>query len=128
VPRQPGDLGGELGEGSPARRAELRLAVRQERDLLPHTLRVSLRDARQPLELGERQAERLPHVPDRAPRAIGREARDERRVLVPVALGDGDDQLLADVSREVEVDVWHGVELPVEEPAEREVGSHRIDV
>jgi hypothetical protein len=49
-------------------------------------------------------------------------------VLVPVALGERDDQLLADVAREVEVDVGHRVELPVEEPAQREAGLDRVDV
>jgi hypothetical protein len=42
-------------------------------------------------------------------------------VLAAVALGDGDDQLLADVAREVEVDVGHGRQLAVEEAPEREV-------
>ena len=60
---------------------------------------------REPFELREREAERLPHVADRAARAVRREARDERGVLAPVALGDADDELLADVAREVEVDV-----------------------
>ena len=49
-------------------------------------------------------------------------------MLAAVALGDGDDQLLPDVAREVEVDVGHGRELPVQEAAEREPGVHRIDV
>ena len=39
-----------------------------------------------------------------------------------------DDQLLADVAREVEVDVGDGVELAVEEAAEREAGRDRVDV
>ena len=78
-------------------------------------------DAGEPLELGERQPERLADVADRAARAVGGEARDERGVLAPVALGDADDQLLADVAREVEVDVRHRRQLAVEEAAEREV-------
>ena len=45
-------------------------------------------DAREPLQLGERQPERLADVADRAARAVGGEARDERRVLAAVALGD----------------------------------------
>jgi len=49
-------------------------------------------------------------------------------VLTPVALADRDDQLLADVAREVEVDVGHRGELAVEEAADREAGEHRIDV
>ena len=49
-------------------------------------------------------------------------------MLAAVAFGDGDDQLLADVAREVEVDVRDGVELAVEEAAERELGADRVDV
>ena len=49
-------------------------------------------------------------------------------MLVPVALGERDDQLLADVAREVEVDVGHRVELPVQEPPERETCLDGIDV
>ena len=49
-------------------------------------------------------------------------------MLVPVALGERDDQLLADVAREVEVDVGHRVELAVQEAAERETGGDRVDV
>ncbi len=49
-------------------------------------------------------------------------------MLAAVALGDGDDQLLADVTREVQVDVGDGVELAVQEPSERELSPHRVDV
>src|SRR6266508_454292 len=102
VARQAGDLLTQLAECAPARREQLAIHVRK--------------------------AERLPYVPDRAPRPIRRERRDERRVLAPVALSDGDDQLLPDVAREIEVDVRHGVELTVEETTEREIRAHRIDV
>ena len=54
--------------------------------------------------------------------------RDERGVLAAVLLGDADDQLLADVAREVEVDVGHRRELAVEEAAERELVRDRVDV
>ncbi len=85
-------------------------------------------DAREPLQLGEREPERLADVADRAARAVGGEAGDERGVLAPVALGDAEDQLLADVAREVEVDVRHRHQLAVEEAAEREVLRDRVDV
>ena len=49
-------------------------------------------------------------------------------MLAAVALADRDDQLLADVAREVEVDVGHRGELAVDEAAEREPGPHRVDV
>ena len=128
VAREAGDLARQLAERPPARRAELRLAVGELRDLLGDASRAPLGDAREPLELGEWEAERLAEVADRAARAVGGEARDEGGVLVPVALGESDDQLLADVAREVEVDVGDGVELSVQEPAQREACGDRVDV
>ena len=96
---------------SAARRGGLRR--RHVFHLLPHLAGVpAVGDPRQPLELGLREPERLADVADRAAGAVGGEARHERRVLAAVALGDGDDQLLADVAREVEVDVGDGREAP----------------
>ena len=95
-------------EGAPARGEQLRLRIRQLLELLRDAPRVpAVRDAGEALELGERKPERLADVPDRTARAVRGEARDERGVLAAVAVGDGDDQLLADVAREVEVDVRH---------------------
>ena len=129
VARQAGDLVAELGERAPARREQLAVGVGEQLQLLGDALRVpAVRDARDPLELRVRKAERLADVADRAARAVRRERCDERGVLAAVALGDGDDQLLADVAREVEVDVRDGVELAVEEAAERELGADRVDV
>ncbi len=108
VARETGDLVCELGEGAPARREQPPLGLGQERELLGDLLRVpAVGDPRDPLQLCERKAERLADVPDRAAGAVGGEARDERCVLAAVALGDADDQLLADIAREVEVDVGH---------------------
>ena len=56
------------------------------------------------------------------------EARDEGGVLAAVLLRHGHDQLLADVAREVEVDVGNGLELAVQEPPERELGLDRVDM
>ena len=118
-----------LDERAPARREQLPLGVGERRELLRDLLRVpALGELREPLELGLREAERLAHVADRAARAIRRERRDERRVLAAVALGDADDQLLADVAREVEVDVGDAAHLVVQEAAEREPGLDGIDV
>ena len=49
-------------------------------------------------------------------------------MLAAVALADLDDQLLAYVAREVEVDVGHRRQLTVEEAAERQLCQHRVDV
>src|SRR5439155_23295005 len=120
---------GQHLEGAPSPRRELALRVGERRDLLPHTLRVpTVGDPREPLQLRKGKPERLADVTDRSPRPVGGEARDERGMLVSVALADGHDQLLADVAWEVEIDVGDGFQLPVEETSEREVVLHRIDV
>ena len=107
----------------------LRSASGQPGHLLGDARRVpAVGEPGEPLELRLRQPERLADVADRAARAVGGEARDERRVLVAVPLGDGDDQLLADVAREVEVDVRNRGHLVVEEAPERELVRNRIDV
>ena len=49
-------------------------------------------------------------------------------MLAPVLLRHADDQLLADVAWEVEVDVRHRRQLVVEEAAERQVGRDGIHV
>ena len=108
---------------------ELRRRVGERGDLVGDALRVpAVGQPREPLEVGVREAERLADVADRAARAVRREGRDERCVLRAVALDDADDELLADVAREVEVDVGHRRELAVQEAAEREVVRDRIDV
>ena len=129
VPREARDLAGEPGERPPAARVELALPVREIRHLLADPLRVpAVGEPREPFELREREAERFADVPDRPPRAIRREARDERGVLAPVALRHSHDELLADVAREVEVDVGNRRELPVQEATERELVRDRVDV
>ncbi len=129
VARQAGDLRAALGERAPAGREQLALGVGKRREILRHLLRVpALRDLREPLELRVREAERLADVADRAARPVRRERGDERGVLAPVALGDADDQLLADVAREVEVDVGHAAHLVVQEATERKAGLDGVDV
>src|SRR2546423_8609895 len=113
--RQSGDLVTELGERTPAWGAQLAVGVGKQLQLLGHALRVpSFGDARNPLELRVRKAERLTDVTDRSTGAVGRERGDECRVLAAVALGDGDDQLLANIPWENQVDVGNRVELTVE--------------
>jgi hypothetical protein len=126
VARQAADLRAQLHERAPARGAQLRGVVPE---FTADVLRIpAVGDPREPLEVGVRQPERLADVADRAARAIRRERRDERRVLAPVLLGHAHDQLLADVSWKVEIDVRNRRELVVEEAAEREIGRDGIDV
>jgi hypothetical protein len=60
--------------------------------------------------------------------AVGGKRADQRRVRVAVALVDARDQLVADVAREVEVDVRQRGDVLVQEATEAEVGFERIDV
>ena len=92
----------------------------------PH--RPRLGPAGDPLELAGRQPEHLAQLADRPARAERRERRDERRAVAPVAVVDPRDQHLADVAREVEVDVRQRGQLLVEEAAEEEVVRDRVDV
>ena len=84
--------------------------------------------ARHALELPRREAEDLAELADRPARAEGRERRHQRRVLAPVALVHARDQDLADVAREVEVDVGQRGQLLVEEAPEEELVGDRVDV
>src|SRR6478752_326164 len=126
---QAGDLGRQELEGAPALRDKLALRIRKRCHLLRDARCIpAVAEPGDSLELCLRQPERLADVADGTARAIGGEARDERCMLVAVALRDDDDQLLADVAREVEVDVRDRGELVVEEAPEREVVRDRIDV
>ena len=90
--------------------------------------RPRLRPARRALELARRQAEHLAQLADRPARAEGRERGHQRRALGPVALVDARDQHLADVAREVQVDVGQRGELLVEEAPEEQLVLDRVDV
>ena len=70
----------------------------------------------------------LAEVAHGAARAVGGEGGDEGRALRAVALVDARDQPLADVAREVEVDVRDLGDLLVQEAAEEELVAHRVDV
>src|SRR5207249_12008516 len=107
---------------------ELRLRIEQLAQLVADAVRVAVGQPRQPLQLGERQAQGLADVADRASRVVGREAGDERRVLAAVALADRDDQLLPDISGNVEVDAGNRDQLPAEEAPERQARLPRVDV
>ena len=84
--------------------------------------------ARDTLDLARRQPEHLAELADRAARAKAREGRDERRAVAAVALVDTADQDLADVAREVEVDVRQRGQLGVQEAPHREAAGERVDV
>ena len=127
--REACDLGREELEGAPALRDEPALGVREGGHLLGDAGGVpAVGEPREPLQLRLRQAERLADVANGAAGAVGSKARDERRVLVAIALRHGHDQLLANVAGEVEVDVRDRGQLVVEEAAQGEVVCDRIDV
>ena len=82
----------------------------------------------QPGDVARRQPQRLAELADGAARAVRREGADEAGLPRPVRLVHPHDQPLADVAREVEVDVGDARELLVEEAAEREAPLHGVDV
>ena len=89
---------------------------------------VDVHGAGEALDFAERQSQRLAEVADGAARLVGGEGGDQRRALRPVALVDPRDQLLADVPREIEIDVRDLGELLVQETAQEEVVLDRVDV
>ena len=129
VAREPPRLARQAGKRPPARRrgplrADRLRHVRSDRlGAVEHVDR-----AGHPLDLARRQAERLAEVADRAARPVAGERRDQRRALRAVALVDAGDQLLADVAREVEVDVGRLGDLLVQEAPQEEPVAHRVDV
>jgi len=126
MPRQAGDLVGQLAKGIPAWPA---VRTGHALELLADPGRIpAVGDTSQALELCEGKPERLADVANRATRAIGGEAGDERGVLAAVPLGDADDQPLTDVPGKIEVDVWDRGHLVVDEAPERQAGGDGIDV
>ena len=69
--------------------------------------------AREALERSRGQAEDLAELADRAAGAVGGKGRDERRAVAPVALVHARYQRLADVAREIEIDVRQAAEVLV---------------
>ena len=120
--RQPVGLVGEARKPSPAAAARPLgpSAAPMSRATTPPGA-PALRAPRDPLDLARGQAERLAELADRAARAVGGEGGDERRALVAVVLGDARDQPLADIAREVDVDVRQRGDVFVQEAADREV-------
>ena len=98
-------------------------------DVPAHLARVPpLAAAGHPLDLPRRQPQRLAQLADRAPGPVGGEGGDQRRALVAVALVHARDQLLADVAREVEVDVGQRGQLLVEKAPDQQLVGDRVDV
>ena len=123
MPRGPG------GQRAPARRAARRAPIAAASRCSTESAPVVHVDrARHALDLAGRQAERLAEVADRAPPAVGGERRHERGALAPVALVHARDQLLADVAREVEVDVGRLGDLLVQEAPQEQLVADRVDV
>ena len=85
-------------------------------------------ELREFFQLSHGQVEHFSDLPNRRLQSIRGEGADEPCVLVAVLLIDAQDELFADVPREVEVDVGHAAQGFVEESAQEEVVLHRVDV
>ena len=118
----PAAMRAELHERPPARRAVRHLGL----DVVAGLPRVDR--ARQALDLPRRQPQRLGEVAHRRAHLVGGEGRHQRRAVVAVALVHARDEHLADVAREVEVDVRQRREVLVEEAAEVQLVGQRVDV
>src|SRR5579884_1564981 len=99
-------LGSEPRQPCPPPRATAARAAERALDVPGHLARVpSLATASDALDLSWRQPERLAELPDRAAGAVGGEGRHQCGAVVPEPLVHTRDQLLANVSWEVEVDI-----------------------
>ena len=112
-----------LHQRVPARRAAARHVALDVVAVLPGVHR-----AGEPLDLARRQPERLGEVAHRRAHLEGREGGHERAAVAAVAVVHARDQHVADVAREVEVDVRQRGELLVEEAAEEQLVLDRVDV
>ena len=101
-------------------------AVRQARRL--GAVVPAVGHARHPLNLALWQRQRLAQVADGSAHAVGGEGGHQRGVVVAVAALDLEDQALADVAREVEVDVGDAGLIARQEPADEQLRRHRVDV
>ena len=75
-----------------------------------------------------RQSERLGEVAHRGAHLEGGEGGHERAAVAPVAVVHARDQHVADVAREVEVDVRQRGQLLVQEAAEQQLVGDRVHV
>ena len=123
VARQSPGVVGELHERVPARRAAARDLPLDVVVVLP-----GVHLARQPLDLPRRQPERLGEIAHRGAHLEGREGRHERAAVAAVAVVHARDQHVADVAREVEVDVRQRGQLLVQEAAEEQLVGDRVHV
>ncbi len=128
VPRQPRDLLGELTQLFPERRAPAACESGELVQFVSQSAGPSVRQFRDLLDLARRQIQRLADLAHRRAQAVGGKRADEPDVLVAVPRVHPPDQLLADLAREIEVDVRHRGERLVQEPPDEEPGGDRIDV
>ncbi len=118
--RQPGKPGPAAGE---------RRAAAHRLDVAPHLARVpALAAAGNPFKLRGREPQHLAQLADRAARAVGREGGHQRRPVGAEALGDTRNQHLADVAREVQVDVGQRLQVLAQEAPDRKPVGDRIHV
>jgi hypothetical protein len=126
--RQSPGVAGELDERIPARRAVAAGVVWRDVALEVVAVLPGIDRPCEPLDLAGRQAERLGEVAHRRAHLEGREGGHERAAVAPVAVVDARDQDVADVAREVEVDVRQRGQLLVEEAAQQQLVLDRVDV
>ena len=84
--------------------------------------------ARHPLYLPRGEPERPAEIAHRRAHAVGGEGGHQRGPVAAIALMHARNQDLADIAREVEIDVRQRPQVVVEEAAQEEVALHRIHV
>src|SRR5882762_11707140 len=107
VTGQPADFLGQLAQLLPERRVLAAGKTGKVLQFVRQSDRPTVRQLCNELDFTKRQVERFPDFADRGAQAIRGEGADEPRVLGAVARVYPADQLLADLAREVEIDVGY---------------------
>ena len=107
VTRQPANFVGELAQLLPERRVLAPLKSRQVVHLVVQLIGSTIGELGYELDFAKRQVERFPDFPHCRPQPVRGECAHQSRVLGAVARVHAADQLLADLTREVEIDVGH---------------------
>src|SRR5467141_1365242 len=125
---QAADFMCELAQLLPKRRIFATGKTGKMLQLVRQSVRSSVREFGNELDFAQRQVERFADLADSRPQSIRGKGADEPRVLGAIARVHAADQLLADLAREIEIDVGHRCERLVQEPAEEELVGDWIDV
>src|SRR5438876_4477113 len=125
---QTADLMGELAQLLPERRISAAGKTGKVLQLVRQSVRPAVRQFCDELDLAQGQVECLADFAHGRPQSIRGEGTHEARMLGAIACVHAADQLLTDLAREIEIDVWHRRERLVQKTAQKELVGDRVDM